>query len=187
MNILVSFCLCTCVISICLVVKSLGYNGWRSLILFHIPNNFLMRLNQFILCQNYMIFINTFNFTQWHACDSVSHCVFKWHFSEKMWSLVLSVCILAIWSLSGYFFFFWYLCQFCTMSASVLDLCFPEFLFLDGSNLELAKSKFVWDLGGRSEGSDILQGCPCFHLVLSFLHYTEILFMMASPYDQLWS
>ena len=106
MNILVSFCLCTCVISICLVIKSLGYNGWRSLILFHIPNNFLMMLKQFTLCQNYIIFINTFNFTQWHACDGVSHCVFKWHFSEKMWSLALSVCILAIWSLSGYFFFF---------------------------------------------------------------------------------
>ena len=80
-NILVSFCLCTCVISICLVVKSMGYSGCWSLILFHIPNS-LMRLNQFTLCQDYMIFINTFNFAQWHACDTVSHCVFKWHFSE---------------------------------------------------------------------------------------------------------
>ena len=64
------------------VVKSLDYNGCRSLILFHIPKSFLMRLNQFTLCQDYMIFINTSNFTQWHACDTVSHCVLKWHFSE---------------------------------------------------------------------------------------------------------
>ena len=148
MNILVSFCLCTCVISICLVIKSLGYNGWRSLILFHIPNNFLMLLNQFTLCQNYMIFINTFNFTQWHACDGVSHCVFKWHFSEKMWSLALSVCILAIWSLSGYFFFFLVsLPVLYHVSLSVLDPMFPRIPFSGWFQFRVGQIKICMRFG----------------------------------------
>lgn len=68
----------------------------------------------------------------------------------------------------GTFFFFISLPVLYHVNLPMLDLCFPEFLSLDGSSLELAKSKFIWDLGGRSEGSDILQGCPCFPLVLLF-------------------
>ena len=92
-------------------------------------------------------------------------------FQHVYWLFGLSV---------GTFFFFVALPVLYHVNLPMLDLCFPEFLSLDGSSLKLAKSKFARDLRGRREGSDILQGCPCFPLDLSFLHYTQILFMMTS-------